>query len=107
MSWAAATGGAKNDGFQTAPVKNTARWADEDENDNQPEPMDFMEEPAPSEPRSAASGGSFDDIQTRKAELPPRTETEVDPETGLKTVTEYKVNSKGQRVKVTNDDSCF
>merc|ERR1711981_381122 len=101
MSWAAATGGAKNDGFQTAPVKNTARWADEDENDNQPEPMDFMEEPAPSEPRSAASGGSFDDIQTRKAELPPRTETEVDPETGLKTVTEYKVNGKGQRVKVT------
>lgn len=97
MSWAAATGATnKNDGFRTE--ARTARWADEDENDAQPE-MEFMAD-AP-EPSSAADGGSFDDIAARKADLPPRSETDVDPQTGLKTVTEYKLNSKGQRVKVT------
>jgi translation initiation factor 3 subunit G len=69
-------------------------WADEEEDEDKP--ARFMPET-----KSSAEGGSFDDVEERRAELPPAHETEVDPETGMKTLTEYKLNAKGQRVKVT------
>jgi len=93
MSWASQAGAAP------APPPKPS-WADDDGESDGDERMALMDE-SPVEPPSAEDGGSFDDIATRKAELPPRHETEVDPETGIKVITEYKLNSKGQTVKVT------
>ena len=39
------------------------------------------------------------DVEIKKKELPPNTET-FDEATGIKTLTQYKLNGKGQRVKV-------
>lgn len=79
-----------------------SNWADEEEDDKSEAPaMALMKEETTTEPVSSAEGGSFDDIQARNVELPPSSETEVDPATGTKTVTEYKLDSKGRRVKVT------
>merc|ERR1711935_1008108 len=49
---------------------------------------------------SAAAGGSFADVEVVKKELPPNTES-FDEATGIKTLIEYKLNGRGQRVKVT------
>jgi len=79
-------------------------WADDAEDDKSEAPaMDLMKEPTenPKESASAADGGSFDDVKLTRADLPANTETEVDPETGCKTVTEYKLDPKGRRCKVT------
>jgi translation initiation factor 3 subunit G len=48
--------------------------------------------------KSSAEGGGFADVKAK--DLPPNTET-YDEATGIKTITEYKLNGKGQRVKVT------
>merc|ERR1712166_1432767 len=92
----------KMSGWNSAVTRTN--WADDAEDDKSEVPaMGLMEEAtetATPAPASAADGGSFDDVQITRADLPANTETEVNAETGCKTVTEYKLDQKGRRVKV-------
>jgi len=94
-------------------AKASSSWADAAEEEEQlkaqgkdaeaiPEYDDTQHTQSQSQHKLPASsdGGGFADVEIKKKELPPNTET-FDEATGIKTLTQYKLNGKGQRVKVT------